>query len=145
MSYVEEAHKIVREYATEDELERFNAGVLPPEEIEAIVADVIFDDLRPYKKRRKLLHNDIRAAAKRARKATEFDEVFFDLEETEPDTLTQDEWDALKAIKEIMPTANVTPFFVTATCGEFSKKFVYAKVLVDFHGVERRLDLEIGR
>lgn len=145
MSYVEEAHKIVRTYATEEELERFNAGVLPTEEIEAIVADVIFDDLRHYKKRRKLLHNDIRAAAKRARKATEFDEVFFDLEETQPDALTQEEWNDLKAITASMPTASVTPFFVTATCGEFSKKFVYAKVLVDFHGVERRLDLEIGR
>jgi hypothetical protein len=141
-TYQERANALVREFGDSNEIERLEAGLLPEEELDRIVSDVIFEPVLaldlPIRKRWK--KEIIQAKAVRKGKASPGDEVRFEMLE-DADALTGEQWVRLKQVRAAMPEAVVKPFVVIAVCGEYKQRAAAVSVEVGLGDRVRRLDL----
>jgi hypothetical protein len=140
--YKNQGAHLIRVYGTKDEIERLDAGVLPEDEFDMIVGDVLFEPVLDLPVRQKMKYEDIRDLAVTRGKASHRDEVTFEVVEP-ADELSAEQWARLKAVRALMSKGTVDPFYVVATCGEHVQKFAHAKVQVTLGERVRRLDLSL--
>lgn len=145
MSYREQAEFLVRKNGTVNEVERLDAGVLPEDELDKIVSDVLFAPILDLPVRRKAKEDGVRKNAIRLGLAVEGDGVRFRvIDEEELDALAGEEWETLKKIRERMPQAVVKTFAVEVECGRYRRTSKYAKVEVQLGERTRRLDVVLN-
>lgn len=100
------------EYGTDDQAERFDAGVLPAEEIETAMADHVFEPLEANGKHPGFSHYAQLTAAE-VRNAVDCDERYEDTEaqfrSVSPTGLGAAQWKQLKAMRAACPAATITP------------------------------------
>jgi len=131
-TYLEVATEIVLTSGTQSERERFEAGVLPEDDLKAAVVREIWKPfhgfyIRTYKDR--LQNDSVRDLAVKRGLATYEDKVI--VEVVEPaDEIKSKQWATLQDIraKAAIVSANVTPFWVVAHCGELELRKTYARV-----------------
>jgi hypothetical protein len=144
-SYEELANALVLEHGTEEEIERFKAGVLPEQERDKIVNDVLFAPILDIPLKRKAKEDGVRKYAMDIGLAVATDTVSFQtLEEEELEDHSAEEWDTLKRIKRSMPQAVVKTYEVRVECGRYKRSIRCAKVEVPFGDRFRRLDFVLN-
>jgi hypothetical protein len=141
-TYREEAEKLIHEHGTRSEKERLAAGMLPDDDLDRAVADVVFAPVLDLQLplRRKAKHETVLKYAQSLGLAQEGDQVYFDISE-EVTELRDAEWQALKAIKAVLPEAQVAPYEVAVQCGAYSRRSFAAKIEVTVGDRVRRLDV----
>lgn len=141
-TYRREAEKLVREHGTRSEKERLEAGRLPDDDLDRAVSEVIFGPVFELQLpvRRKAKPESVREYAKSLGQAHDDDEVYFEVIENDT-KLHEAEWEALKAIKTMLPEARVEPYALLVKCGRYSRRSYAAKIEVLVGDRVRRLDL----
>lgn len=144
MSYQEAAEAIVREHGTKDERERLDAGVLPEQELDKIVADVLFAAILDIPIRRKAKDESVRRYAMSIGLASQQDAVHFRVLDDEEPELGKEEWERLQRIKRDMSGATIRLFEVEVECGRYRRRTKYASVVVQLAERHRRLDFVLN-
>jgi len=108
--------------------------VLPDEEFDHIVREYLFQELSDWPKWRRIKAEMIRDMALERRKTNGQDPVLFDTEDIKADALKEAQWENLKKLRQRMPNADVTAYWVEATCGDYTQKLTKARVALMFHG-----------
>jgi hypothetical protein len=142
--YKAASQEIVRLYGTKNEIERFEAGVLPDHEFEEIVSDVLFEPILDMPIRKKITDKAVRQIAVRRGKATWEDAVTFEMLDA-ADSLTAEQGEILKEIKEKLPKADIKPFHVVAVCGTYEQRHTAASVEIKLGDRYRRIDVYLDR
>lgn len=140
MTYKTEATALIRQYGTQDEIERLDAGFLPEDEFELIVGDILFEPIADLPTRKKWHKHSIRDLAIERGKATPEDEVVFEMVE-DADALNAAQWKRLKRIRQEMPKAKVSAFWIVAVCGSYEQKHPVARVEVTLGDKKRSRDV----
>ena len=144
-SYLQAAEAIVREHGTKNEVERLNAGVLPEQELDQIVSDVLFAPILDLPIRRKAKEDGVRKHAMSLGLAKGDDKVNFRIIDQEQlDALEASEWDTLQRIQQKMPEARVKTFEVVVECGRYKRRSTYASVEMKLGERVRRLDVMLN-
>lgn len=123
---------LVRELAPTEVRERFEAGVLPEEEFETAVRDVLFKTIESWPRWKKIGKHVVAQRARRYNLATDRDEVKF--EKVSADVFKAEEWAKIKELKRLLPNAALEPFWIVATCGSYEKRFTKVAVRINFAG-----------
>jgi hypothetical protein len=139
------ANNLIRQYGTQNEIERLEAGVLPEHEHDLIVSEVLFDTVlaEGFTVRRKVKDNAVRQIAVRRGKATWDSEVTFEIIE-DADSLSAVQWETLKRLQKAAPKADVKTHWVVAVCGEYEQRQAIASVEIKLGDRVRRLDVYLG-
>jgi hypothetical protein len=132
----------VETYGFGSESERFAAGALPEDDLDAIVYRGIWEHLvlmgGPFYKRKRLSHEEVERVAVMHRMAEPGDRVTFEVIEP-ADEFDAEEWETLKQFRlaaERLEGANVvvTPFWVVAHCGRKALRTAYARLTMELEG-----------
>lgn len=145
MNYQEAAEAIVREHGTKNEVERLAAGVLPEQELDQIVSDVLFAPILDLPIRRKAKEDGVRKHAISLGLASQSDKVNFRvIDQEQLDALEAAEWDTLQKIRQKMPEAKIKTFEVVVECGRYKRRSAYASVELKLGERVRRLDVMLN-
>lgn len=129
----EEIRGIIREYADDNELERFNAGFLPLEDADKIVRDVLFDNVADWPKAKPLHPVAVVELANLRHKDEEIPRnAHVDFETGEADKLGRDEFQRLKLLQTLFPNAKkIAPLCTTAKVGKLTHRRYKARVVLE--------------
>lgn len=135
---------LIRREGTSNQVERLDAGMLPDTEFDHIIREYLFRDLSDWPKWRRIKAEMIRDMALERRKTNGQDPVQFDTEDIKADALKDSQWENLKKLRSTAPEgADVTAYWVTATCGDYMQKLTKARVTLTFCGRKFQREFKI--
>jgi hypothetical protein len=131
------AEGLVTERGTLDQRERLEAGVLPEDDLERAVRDILFAPIAGHPRWRKIRAEHVRELAVLRGAVEQGAWAPVEFETVEADEFSAEEWKRLKELREALPEATVSALWVVAICGkheEFTTRYPKARVVLNFYG-----------
>lgn len=130
------AEGVLREHGTDDQVERLDAGVLPEDELELAVRDILFAPISAHPRWKKVKAEHVRELAVLRGAIAEGDWAPVTFETVEADEFNREQWERLKQLRQALPEATIEALWVVASIGDgiFTQRFAKARVELIFHG-----------